>query len=90
MKITFKYDDGKTCQTTLTGPALITLYAVPTSYSDDGLYLATWAGGEYEPVPACAAVETALLARLSLERSERGEFFVREFFCAPGVAYAEA
>ena len=89
MNITFKYD-GTTCQAVLTGPALVALYAVPKPYSDDGLYLATWASGEYEPVPACAAAEARLLARLAVERNERGEFFVRELFRAPEVAYAKA
>lgn len=89
MKLIFNYD-GNACETTVTGPMSVTFYAVPASYSDDGLYLATWASGEYEPVPACAASEARLLARLAVERSERGELYVREFFCAPGVDHASA
>jgi len=44
----------------------VKLYAVPENYSDDGLYLATWANGEIEPIPACAIGDTLMLAHLEM------------------------
>ena len=65
----------------------VAVYAVPTDYSDDGLYLAQWGAGELEPVPACAA--PALLLRLRLPALENGAGGLVEDFKSEGVDYAQ-
>lgn len=64
----------------------VKLYAVPENYSDDGLYLATWANGEIEPVPACAIGDTLMLAHL--EMTQDGKSCKRNYL-AEGVKYAQ-
>ena len=63
------------------------LYAVPTAYSEDGLYLAQWGTGELEPLPACGTW-TPLL-RLRLSSGEDGADSLVEDFKADGVSYAQ-
>lgn len=65
----------------------VAVYAVPTDYSDDGLYLAQWGTGELEPVPACAA--PALLLRLRLPVRENGAGGLVEDVKSEGVSYAQ-
>lgn len=86
MKITFTHKKKKT-EITAFGASEVKFYAVPTAYSDDGYYLATWAPGEYEPVPACAVNTCELLAHLAFEKNDQGELVVREISCAQGVKY---
>lgn len=65
----------------------LALYSVPQSYSEDGLYLARWAQGELEPVPACDGV--GFLLKLCLETAQSGAETLREIHKAEGVTYAE-
>lgn len=79
--------DGKTFPASLEPGDTLALYAVPEAYSEDGLYLARWAQGELEPVPACDSI--AFLLKLCLETAQNGVESLREVYCAEGVTYAE-
>ena len=48
----------------------VKLYAVPLSYSDDGLYAAVWRQGEVEPAPACLGSSTTLLAHVTIQQED--------------------
>ncbi|MFV0423742.1 hypothetical protein [Oleidesulfovibrio sp.] len=87
MQITFTHKKKKP-EASVSGPSEVKLYAVPTSYSDDGYYLAAWSSGDYEPVPSCAVNDAELLAHLAVEGNDQGELAMREIFCAQGVKYA--
>ena len=63
----------------------LALYEVPREYSEDGLYLATWGPGEYEPIPA--GEWSAPLLRLRLMPPEDGG--LQEIRKGEGVSYAE-
>lgn len=65
----------------------VAVYAVPQAYSKDGLYLARWAAGEFEPVPACDGA--GLLLKLRLESVQDNGVTLREIHKAEGVEYAE-
>lgn len=77
----------KTFPAALSPGDTLALYSVPETYSEDGLYLARWAQGELEPVPACDGV--GFLLRLSLENAQNGVETLREVYRAEGVEYAE-
>lgn len=79
--------DGKSFSASLEQGDTLALYAVPQTYSEDGLYLARWAQGELEPVPACDSV--GFLLKLRLEHSRNGVERLREIYKAEGVDYAE-
>lgn len=78
--------DGKSFPASLEPGDTLALYAVPQTYSEDGLYLARWAQGELEPVPACDGV--GFLLKVSLE-AQSGVETLREIYKADGVTYAE-
>lgn len=59
-----------------TRPGRATLYAVPTDYSADGYFVATWQDGEIEPMPACA-VEKAVLLCVARIESDKGGLIVK-------------
>lgn len=63
----------------------VKLYAVPEAYSEDGLYLATWANGEIEPIPACAIGDATMLAHI--ETTQEGQ--CKPIYLAEGVEYAQ-
>lgn len=86
MDILISYDN-QTFPVSLTEGDSVAVYAVPTEYSDDGLYLAQWGTGELEPVPACAA--PALLLRLRRPVRENGAGSLVEDFKSEGVSYAQ-
>ena len=50
----------------------VKLYAVPTGYSEDGLYAAVWRAGEVEPFPACDGNEAHLLAEVYVQQGQDG------------------
>lgn len=79
--------EGKTFPASLEPGDTLALYSVPQSYSEDGLYLARWAAGELEPVPACDSV--GFLLKLRLESGQNGLETLREIYLAEGVEYAE-
>lgn len=78
--------NGKSVPAALATGDTVALYAVPETYSEDGLYLARWAQGELEPVPACDGV--GFLLKLSLD-AQGGVETLREIYKAEGVTYAE-
>ncbi len=82
MTILISYDENA-FEAPLADGGHLALYAVPTAYSADGLFLAMWNDGELEPRPACAVPDARLLLRLS-----RREGAVHETFKAEGVSYA--
>lgn len=86
MDILISYDD-LTIPVALVAGDNMALYAVPTAYSEDGLYLAQWGTGELEPLPACGTW-TPLL-RLCLADGEDGADSLVEDFKADGVSYAQ-
>lgn len=86
MKILISCDD-KSFPASLEPGDTLALYAVPQAYSEDGLYLARWAAGELEPVPACDGV--GFLLKLCLETAQSGVETLREIYRAEGVEYAE-
>ncbi len=79
--------DGKSFPASLEPGDTLALYAVPQTYSEDGMYLARWAAGELEPVPACDSV--GFLLKLCLEIAQSGAESLREIYRAEGVEYAE-
>ena len=87
MKLTFTHSKKKT-EISISGPVEVKFYAVPTSYSDDGYYLASWASGDYEPVPSCSVNSATLLAHLAISKNDQGELTVHENLCSKGVTYA--
>ena len=87
MEITFTHKKKKT-EISVFGPVEVKFYAVPTAYSDDGYYLATWSAGDYEPVPGCAGGSEELLCHLAVERNDQGELAAREIYSAEGVKHA--
>ena len=86
MDILISYDD-LTIPVALVAGDNMALYAVPTAYSEDGLYLAQWGTGELEPLPACGTW-TPLL-RLRLVSGEDGADSLVEDFKSDGVSYAQ-
>lgn len=86
MDILISYDK-QTFPVSLAEGESVAVYAVPTDYSDDGLYLALWGVGELEPVPACAA--PALLLRLRLPALENGAGGLVEDFKDGEIDYAQ-
>lgn len=86
MDILISYDD-LTIPVALVAGDNMALYAVPTAYSEDGLYLAQWGTGELEPLPACGTW-TPLL-RLRLADGEDDADSLVEDFKADGVSYAQ-
>lgn len=86
MDILISYDNQDIHASLAAGDS-VALYAVPTAYSEDGLYLAQWGAGELEPVPACGT-RTPLL-RLRLVSGEDGADSLVEDFKAEGVSYAQ-
>ncbi len=48
----------------------VKVYAVPSSYSEDGFFIAHWRYGELEPAPACLGCEAALLADVTITNHE--------------------
>lgn len=85
MDILISYDD-LTIPVALTAGDSMALYAVPTAYSEDGLYLAQWGTGELEPLPACGTWTPLLCLRLA--SGEDGDSLVEDFK-ADGVSYAQ-
>lgn len=84
-EIAFSYSGQEfTISTPLSGH--VKLYAVPEDYSDDGLYLATWANGEIEPIPACAIGNAVMLAHLKIEQEGSS---CKKIYIAEGVKYAQ-
>ena len=84
-EIKFSYSGQEfTTSTPLSGHGK--LYAVPEDYSDDGLYLATWANGEIEPVPACTIGDAVLLAHLEIAQDGKS---CKRIYLAEGVKYAQ-
>lgn len=69
--------------------AEVKLYTVPTGYSRDGYYIASWGAGDLEPVPACHQHDANLLAHVSIARHDHDSFSIQQVFCAPGVTYAQ-
>lgn len=66
----------------------LTLYSVPTNYSEDGLYMAQWGAGDLEPIPACGRF--TMLLHLHLMTDMGGvEPILMEKFKVEGVSYAE-
>lgn len=59
------------------------LYAVPTSYSKDGLALEQWGIGDLEPVPACKIGDETLLAHFVIDGDA-----VNVAYLGVGVTYA--
>lgn len=86
MNLSIFYDE-KSFPVSLGPGDTLALYAVPQAYSGDGLYLARWAQGELEPLPACDGV--GFLLKLRLESSQAGLESLREIHKAEGVDYAE-
>lgn len=84
-EIKFSYD-GQEFTTSVPLSGHVKLYAVPEDYSDDGLYLATWANGEIEPAPACAIDDATLLAHLGVEQDGKS---CKTIYLAEGVKYAQ-
>lgn len=80
LKFTYK---KKTAQAEVANGEHVTLWAVSTDYSEDGLFLAVWANSELESVPACE--EPMLLATLTV--NDQGE--IVEEYKAKGVSYAK-
>lgn len=60
MRVTVQYKN-ESIGLDITSPCA-KLYAVPTTYSKDGLALEQWGIGELEPVPACKIGDETLLA----------------------------
>lgn len=90
MKISLSYARKKTkCE--LSEGERLRLYAVPAEYSEDGLYLAVWQRTRYEPVPACDAAQTTLLADLEcgLAGADAAPVLL-EHYLVKGVKYAQA
>lgn len=90
MNISLIYAKKKTeCE--LSEGQRLRLYAVPSAYSEDGLYLAVWQRTYYEPVPACDAAQTTLLADLECgsARADTSPALL-EHYLAKGVKYAQA
>lgn len=46
------------------------LYAVPETYSDDSYYVAVWADGEMEPIPACQGSAAKMLCHVRLQDND--------------------
>lgn len=82
MDILISYDNQE-LSLSLAGGENAALYAVPTAYSEDGLYLAQWGAGELEPLPACGTRTPLLRLRLTSADS------LVEDFKADGVHYAQ-
>ena len=82
MPILISYD-SQDFETHLSNGGQLALYAVPTEYSEDGLFLAVWYAGELEPCPACASADARPLLRLAVQDGQ-----LREDFKAEGVSYA--
>lgn len=59
------------------------LYAVPPTYSGDGLAVCMWNAGELEPVPACLVGDAAVLAHFTVDGDTASPVLVAE-----GVEYA--
>ena len=87
MIITFTHKKKKG-EIPVSGPSEVKYYAVPTSYSDDGYFAAVWSGQDLEPVPACPAVDTVLLAHIKVNQQEDGSLVLQPVFCAEDVKYA--
>ena len=64
----------------------VKLYAVPETYSTDGLYAAVWRQGEVEPAPACLGSETRLLAHVAIQQED--EQLTVSGHMAQGVSHA--
>lgn len=79
--------EGHSIPASLASGDTLALYSVPKSYSEDGLYLARWAQGELEPVPACDSV--GFLFKVCLEAAQNGVETLKEIYRAEGVSYAE-
>lgn len=89
MKITFSYGRKKVACELAAGQRL-RLYSVPADYSEDGFYAATWERERLEPVPACDATRTKLLADLECGAAGDDEETLHERYLAEGVRYAQA
>jgi hypothetical protein len=87
MQITFKHQ-GKNLIIDAESPSEVKLYGVPVSYSTDGYFAAVWATGDLEPVPACAAAKTTLLAHVKVARQESGPDTAQTIYSKQGVTYA--
>ena len=64
----------------------VTVYAVPTEYSPDGLYMAAWGAADLEPVPASVTEKTMLLGRFAVTLTD-GEPVFDPVTLAEGVSY---
>ena len=82
MSILISYD-GKDFEAEVDNGGKLALYALPTEYSEEGLFLAVWYVGELEPCPACASADARLLLRLAVQDGQ-----IQEGFKAEGVSYA--
>ncbi len=89
MKIVFTQKKKK-AEIPVFGACEVKLYAVPTSYSDDGYFAAVWATHDLEPVPACAGDAATLLAHVSVVQDENGDYVIQERFRVEGVTYAKS
>jgi hypothetical protein len=87
MQTTFKHQ-GKNLVIDAESPSEVKLYAVPDAYSNDGYFAAVWTPGDLEPVPACAAEKTTLLAHVRVTRQESGSATAQTIYCKQGVTYA--
>lgn len=81
MNVTIQYKE-KNINMNLTA-RFAKLYAVPHSYSEDGLALEEWGTGELESVPACKIGDETLLASFVVENGSVGVVYLGE-----GVTYA--
>lgn len=87
MNICFSYLDRETLIPCNEGD-MITLYDVPTDYSEDGFYAAVWRHGSIEPHPACAGDTALVLAKITILR-DKDDIIIKSMFFAEGVdAYA--
>lgn len=87
MDILISYDD-LTIPVALAAGDNMALYAVPTAYSEDGLYLANGEPEELEPLPACGTWTPLLRLRLA-DGEDGADSLLVEDFKADGVSYAQ-
>lgn len=67
-------------------PCNVKVYAVPSNYSGDGLFVSVWCNDEIEQIPACPIGSETLLAHLQIAQNNNE---CNEIFIAEGVQYAQ-
>lgn len=78
---------GQSAESEIYAGQHLRLWAVPLSYSEDGLVVSVWGAGELEPYPACLGSEMRLMGEFEC-RQESGAERVVAISLVEGVEYA--